>query len=351
MYKVIIVDDEPMIKRTLHKLINHSPLFSVIGEAEDGLEAMELVESLRPDIIFTDIRMPVMDGLELIKRVKLFDPSVEIVIISGYDEFSYAQQALRFGIADYLLKPIDPEVLKATLEALDRRFLAKKEGYRNHTEWVQLCRDTAKQLFDHLWLLEEAQAKDALLQFRDKLQEDYQDKEFASSMYANVFIFLKENLDEKGNFGFNFDELIHATPVSETEPLHQTAVKQLLEVQETLRQRGNWHNRNSMNIARKYIDEHYIEEHISLQNVAEVVGMSPSYFSRIFKEEYGLSFIQYVTKLRMEESARLLSDPLCKTYEISHNVGYSDYSHFAKVFKKHYSISPTEYKKRLEATT
>lgn len=350
MYKVIIVDDEPMIKRTLHKLIHQNALFSVIGEAEDGQGALELFETHRPDIIFTDIRMPVMDGLELIKRVKEIDPSVEIVVISGYDDFSYAQQALRSGTADYLLKPIEPEALAAALDGLAGRFRAKKEGYRHHSEWLEFCRDSAEKVFNHLWLLDEQEAMEEMELFHRKLETAPADKEFHGAMYADMFRCLLERLDEKGNFGIHFDDRFEDATSKGLEDLHRYAVERLLHIQSTLRQRSNWHNRNSMNIAKQYIEEHYTQEHLSLQEAAEVVGMSPSYFSRIFKEEFGLSFIQFVTRLRMEESARQLSDPLCKTYEISHNVGYSDYSHFAKVFKKHYAVSPTEYKKRLETT-
>src|SRR5690554_6263416 len=118
MYKVILVDDEPMIKRTLHKLINQSASFQVISEAEDGKEALQLMKEQQHDVLFTDIRMPMMNGIELMKEVKSLNKEIEVVVISGYDDFSYVQEALRSGSVDYLLKPIEPEALDQTLNRL-----------------------------------------------------------------------------------------------------------------------------------------------------------------------------------------------------------------------------------------
>lgn len=82
--------------------------FEVAGEAENGFEALELTETLEPDLIITDIRMPMMTGLELARRVRQLRPMVQIVILSGYDSFEYARTAIEYNIISYLLKPISP---------------------------------------------------------------------------------------------------------------------------------------------------------------------------------------------------------------------------------------------------
>ncbi|MDD2970884.1 MAG: response regulator [Lachnospiraceae bacterium] len=130
MLKVVIADDEERICRLIQALMDWNALqMEVAGVASNGLEAIELVEELHPDILITDIRMPGCDGLELIQNVKKSNPQLEIVIISGYAHFSYAQTAMRYGVGNYLLKPINKLELTQTLEKL-RNAIAD----RNETE-------------------------------------------------------------------------------------------------------------------------------------------------------------------------------------------------------------------------
>lgn len=349
MYNVMLVDDEPMVKRTLSKLINQSPSFQVVSEAEDGAEALELINQQRHDIVFTDIRMPVMDGLELLKELKQNNPAMEIVMISGYDDFKYVQQALRLGSVDYLLKPIEPLMLEKTLKHLLALFDKKKESYRSHSDWLLYCQQIAERLAERLWQLQRADMKQTLQEFHLKLKASSPNLDFSKLMYSELLALLKEQMQQKGELGFSFEEVSSLETIYDMEGLLQATQKQLADMQHTLQIRSNWHNRNIMQIALQFMQEHYTDEHLSLQDLADHVGISASYFSRIFKEEFSISFIQYLTKLRMEEAAsRLQTDPTCKTYEVAFSVGYSDYSHFAKVFKKHFSVSPSEYKKRYE---
>ena len=110
MIRVIIADDEKLICRLVQALADWDSLgMEVAGTAENGLEALQLVEALEPDILITDIRMPGCDGLELIRRAKELRPQLEVVIISGYAHFEYAQSAIQFGVGNYLLKPIKKE--------------------------------------------------------------------------------------------------------------------------------------------------------------------------------------------------------------------------------------------------
>lgn len=112
MYKVLIADDEAWIRERIVKTIDWSKIGAeVIGEASDGKEALEKVERLVPDIVITDIRMPCISGLEFIKKLKQRGLNTEIIIISGYTDFEYAQKAVKFGVRDYLLKPVDDEEL------------------------------------------------------------------------------------------------------------------------------------------------------------------------------------------------------------------------------------------------
>jgi two-component system response regulator YesN len=116
MYKVILVDDEEIIREGLRKTIDwHALGMEVAGTAEDGLDAMELIKELHPEIIITDIKMAFMDGLELIAEVKKIYPETMIIFISGHDEFEYARKAVSLGAFDYILKPIELEYLEKLL--------------------------------------------------------------------------------------------------------------------------------------------------------------------------------------------------------------------------------------------
>ncbi len=126
MLRVIIADDEERVCRLIQALADWEALgMEVCGIAHNGLEAMSLVESLSPDILITDIRMPGYSGLELISRAKAVSPALEVIIISGYAQFDYAQTAIGYGVGEYLLKPINQDSLNATLAKMGRQCRAR----------------------------------------------------------------------------------------------------------------------------------------------------------------------------------------------------------------------------------
>ncbi|MCK5129482.1 MAG: response regulator [Clostridiales bacterium] len=132
MYKLLIVDDEEEVRHGIVKKIDWSQFnFVVIGEAENGREALDIIEDNIPDIIITDISMPLMNGLELAKSVKQSFPTVKIVILSGYDDFKFAQQAIKYGVSDYILKPVLPDDLNKLVgklkNQLDNEIEEKKD--------------------------------------------------------------------------------------------------------------------------------------------------------------------------------------------------------------------------------
>ena len=124
MYKVLIADDEVWIGFGIKKLIHKSGQpFTVIGEAPNGIRAYEMVKKEQPDLLITDIRMPGLNGLELMRKLRAEENPVGVVFISGYAEFEYAREAISLGAFDYLLKPIEEESLTAILS----RFREEKE--------------------------------------------------------------------------------------------------------------------------------------------------------------------------------------------------------------------------------
>lgn len=138
MYHIVIAEDETQVRKQIVNHINGSNTeYFVTGEAEDGLQALEVLKEVRPDILLTDICMPKMSGLELIRSVREIDPELPIVVISGYDEFEYARQAMSMGVREYLLKPFRPQKLFNTLDRTKALLLQTREARQNLLDMTQ----------------------------------------------------------------------------------------------------------------------------------------------------------------------------------------------------------------------
>ena len=123
MCRVIIADDEPKVLLLIRNLIQWEELgLELVATANDGISALDLIEELHPDIVITDIRMPGYDGIELIERAKALDSRIDFIIISGYRHFNYAQKAIRFGVEDYLLKPLKALEINQTLRKMTEKY-------------------------------------------------------------------------------------------------------------------------------------------------------------------------------------------------------------------------------------
>ena len=128
-FKVIVADDEKLIARNIARRIQEgNTAFEVVAQAGTGLEALELAGQLMPDVVFSDIKMPEMDGIELIARLRAQNPSALCVIVSGYSDFEYARAAIQNSAVDYLLKPVNPEELTALLSRLEAMLLAREQA-------------------------------------------------------------------------------------------------------------------------------------------------------------------------------------------------------------------------------
>jgi two-component system response regulator YesN len=119
MTKVLIVDDEKYVRMGIKSDTDWALIgCEVVGEASNGLEALEVAENTRPDLVVSDIRMPKMDGIELAEKLIEKYPNVKVIFLTAYNEFEYARQAVRIGVSDYLLKPFSDGELEGSIQRL-----------------------------------------------------------------------------------------------------------------------------------------------------------------------------------------------------------------------------------------
>ena len=132
MIRVLIVDDEPFIRQGVKILINWKEHgYEVIGEASNGKEAMEIIKNTSVDLVITDIKMPEMNGLELIERVKKNNyKNIKFIVLSGFYEFEYAKTAIKYGVKDYVLKPIQKEELNHVLDEFQKDFAKEQDDLK-----------------------------------------------------------------------------------------------------------------------------------------------------------------------------------------------------------------------------
>ena len=350
MYKVIIADDEYMIHRSLAKLVESSEHpFRVVGEAEDGAEALLLLKE-KPDLIITDICMPGLDGLAFIEKAKQVRSDVLFLVISGYGEFEYAQRALRLGVEDFLLKPVSPEKFQQTLTAIYHRLEKQKRKVMDYRQWFLSHEELLLQLSDAIWRLDE-KAVDELLH---KLVHHYEKEAADEIPFPTLNNILQEKImNELTNRGLSFqdppiyreltadaDEKINATS---SVLIQCRAYTQIL--LHAVKSSRNFGSRTHISKAITYTKDNLSDSTLSVQAAADIAGMSVTYFSRLFKEETGTSYVQYLTRLRMEKAKILLDEQLHSASVICERVGYADYPHFSKTFKKIYGIAPADYSK------
>ncbi|WP_059049249.1 response regulator transcription factor [Paenibacillus senegalimassiliensis] len=140
MYKVFLVDDEPFILEGLYDIIDWAKLgMEIVGQAENGLAALEALKDLPVDLLITDISMPRLSGLDLIRQARAIHPDLKVIVLSGYDDFAYLKEGMSLGIENYLLKPINLEEFNATLHTVTQKLDESKALVDEHS--IRILRD------------------------------------------------------------------------------------------------------------------------------------------------------------------------------------------------------------------
>ena len=341
MYKLLLVDDEPMIRKGLVKMIQ-SRIDSIrdIRTAENGEEALILIEQDEPNFLFTDIRMPKLDGLELCRIVSENYPNIQLVVITGYDDFDYARRCISYGVKEYVLKPVTKrsmaEVVQRLIQAERKREQAVISLYRFH-EWVE-------RMAEAVWTMQE----DALARQVDLIFQELRNAQVPFSRMKLVVRELSSMLNTRLNERDIFPLALHCS-VDEADTPNQLKERLFActgEAVEQLRMKRRGKIRDPIEEAKMYI-ENNLSRDFSLEEVAERVGLNASYFSQLFKQMTGETFAQYRIRRRIERAKKLLAVPHHKITDVSYEVGYADHPHFTKTFKKATGFTPSEYREML----
>ncbi len=381
MLKVFLVEDETIVREGFRDIIPWRQYgYVFVGEAADGEQALPLIRASRPDVLITDIRMPFMDGLVLSRLVSRELPDTKIIIISGYDDFEYARQALRIGVEQYLLKPVTKAMLIRTLVEVREKIQSEQEKKEPPKEQQRRDQDqetvpetpplparTAQpekeeQSLKNLdmaavdpGILREFLRNGAPGEIR-RFAQDYvkslgnaaDSSLFCQYVMLNVRFLALAYTEELGCAqaelleGLTVMEMIGRT-VSRSELEEYTA--QVLERALELREReAKSRHRGMISGALAFIDEHYTEESFSLKDAAGFMNVSASYFSAAFSQEMGQTFVEYLTQKRMERAKELLRRTDKRTAEIAGETGYRDPHYFSFVFRKTQGCTPREYR-------
>lgn len=397
MWKVLIADDEPKIRQGLrHTLESFDLPLVVCGEAKNGLEALERTREEMPDILLVDICMPKLSGIKFLEEIKKLGIDCKMIIISGFNEFSYAKQAISLGVSNYLLKPIAEEELYTAVANIMEELRQTQESRK----FVELMQQQIRQnglylrdVFFNDWLDGNLSASEQQEQMEIlgieipgtvmvllvSVQADYAGRMTGGAVpeevykmtlekivrdllgeYKPLYVFMNRYQDVVGIMGGCQEEIdkLHRHLLKEMEKLMggQCCVQirycrqqELPTVYESMRSsaRKVLECRPIVLEARKYIYVHYEDRDLDLTQVADAIGCNASYLSRMMKQELGISFKDFLTNLRITKAVQLMRDNRLSLNQIAGMVGYSNQHYFSAAFKNCQGVSPSEFRRNL----
>ena len=399
MWKILIADDEPKIRKGLRELVESFDLpLKVCGEARNGLEAVRLIGEEKPDVALVDICMPKLNGIQLMERIRENHGECRMIIVSGYNEFTYAKEAMALGVRNYILKPVEEQELYEALRSLMEELTKERSRQRfielanyqleQHREYLQGVffndwiegrltdseRAGQKELLS-VSIGQEAELVRVSIQNNRTLSLRMEDSHISEDVYqfalknileelledcGPVYLFVDRYQNVAGIFhgagqepgrrqryvGERLEQILGGTCTlvfrsCMEENFPEVYGEALQEVQRALECRP------VVTEAKKYLYEHFREAEIDLNLVARSIGISPAYLSRLMKQELGMSFKDFLTSLRINEAIVLMRSTSRSINEISDMVGYKSQHYFSTAFKNIMGISPSEHRKNI----
>lgn len=396
MYKVLLVDDEPVIRDGLRVIVDWTAIgFEVVAAVCDGEQALAWLDVNEADLLVTDVKMPKVNGIELVGELRKTNSHLRVIVISGYDEFEYVRAMTPLGIENYLLKPINETEFECTLQNIAGKLLREKRS----KAMVELDENLIRQNIINRWLygtIGEQELSDRALFLGFDLDgapycpvmfrfpkdavpvsrqisndifktcqhilndwplcycaQNYDGETLAlfSGWNETAMILLARCVKTVGST-YDMDLLVavgqHVELYWQVAQSFQVARKQavLLDIQKYLgADQQNLEDKSPFSVRlAQYVLEHFREE-ISLKQIAIHFKGNAAYIGQIFKRDMGKSFVEYLKSIRLEKAKYLLRTTEKSTCDIAQIVGFTNPNYFFTIFKKETGISPTAYRK------
>lgn len=342
MKKILVVEDEYLERETLKMILGQrSAEYKVVGEAENGLEALDFVKHHDVDIVFMDIKMPKLSGIDAAKYIKEMHPGIAVIILTAYSEFEFAQHAVKYNVDDYLLKPVRPEYIFESLQNLKRR----KEGMDRPV--VTSPGDLLEQFRKHFlagdYLHTRQDLRSMLTLTGQSLEEEMGFLKEILHTFETMAGHFKVDLSEK----VRMEVKSRLSPSLRKEEYFGILAFLLDEIFEEIILKKLVPYEREMEYAVQFIEKH-LTRGVTLETAAQYMNISSHYFSKLFKSEMGQNFIDYVTERRVEWAKDLILSTQLPLSTIAFELGFNEANYFSKVFKKSTGETPSQYRKRME---
>ncbi|QJD86873.1 response regulator transcription factor [Cohnella herbarum] len=396
MWKMMVVEDESIVRIGMRHMIDWES-YGVKWELEasNGAEALSLLEDRTVDIVMTDIRMPVMDGIELIKKLKTLYPDIRIILVSSYNDFAYVQEALRLGVVDYLHKPTmtKQEIVSSMqrvidkLEQTERGMENKQQDPKSNLQSllttitndreIESEREDDEESILRASLFREGywiavirlEPSDSSAELAGKvgkslfpsvqsLIEGYAAKAEGSILIGRedseiIWLLPSKAIEDSGKMEDMLSDirrmvmnLLHVSIICGSSGIHQQHQRIRMAYNEAITKMSerSLGIHQTIRLAKEYVDLHFRQE-ISLSDCARHVHVSSGYLSRLFTKELGMNFSDYVTRKKLDQARYLLSHTAMRIQSISEEVGYSNAHYFSKQFKEYTGMTPSEFRR------
>lgn len=388
MMKLLFVDDDAIARRNMVQRIAWNEYgWDLVYTARDGVDALEYMKGNQPDIIISDIKMPIMDGIEMARIARDYYPDLFFIFLSGYKEFEYAKQALALDAIDYLNKPIDNELLIEVIRRAEKKCLHAREVNRILNEKYPLIRrqylsklmyDNFREADDAIFRAFDINIADGLgmVLFMDFGKDEPADgaacqdylqtlcNELTSQYYGSLFLCM-ENLQlfiiytmpdcrDTDRFLLCLEEMKKFINGRLSRNLHRTAIfyqgsimrelNDLYASCQAAMQSKNSETYTLLSQIKRYIEENYQNPDLSLVMIARHFNVNHCYLTSLYKDQFGINLYDYLIQVRMEKAGELLRTSDKKSYEVAEATGYRNSQYFSASFKKYYGCTAKEYK-------
>jgi len=333
MLKLLLVDDESNVREHIRSVVNWEKYnTTVIGSCDNALTALEILADEQPDILLTDIKMPVMDGIELASKAIGMYPAIQCILLSGYTEFKLAQEAMKQGIRHYLLKPCSKAEIENVLQECGNQLLLESAGtlYR-----FDKRRQLISQIVYEFLNLQPNEADEILPSQIVEISKAYLDLSLLQEAFA-LIVSQNSSLLDPREFLAKISESFY-----EEKNIYSSIASALTEIFQKSE------SSSVIGDVKAYIKANFANENLTLQYIADhVVHMNSHYLGKLFFKQTGKKFSEYTMDIRMKKAISLLNNnPEMKMHKIAEHVGLGhSVQYFYQMFKKYTGMTPTEFK-------